>query len=251
MSLNLMLPFVSTAIMFVFAAVVIARYLARRSGGLYLLVWGLGLLMFGLGSLGEAYSAAIGWNPDVFRIWYVFGAVLNAGWLGMGTVYLLARGRRRGLAHALALVLLALSLVALFMMWTTPLDASKFHSTVALSDQYRDILPPGAPVRLLTPIFNIFGLVALVGGALWSSYLFWRKRVMGNRVVGNILIAAGALAIGSASTLTRLGFGGFLYLGELLAAITMFAGFLVASRRVNDSLERQPVPTRTQPAPTA
>ena len=74
---------------------------------------------------------------------------------------------------------------------------------------------------------------------------------MGNRVVGNILIAAGALAIGSASTLTRLGFGGFLYLGELLAAITMFAGFLVASRRVNDSLEREPVPTRTQPAPTA
>ena len=116
MSLNLMLPFVSTAIMFVFAAVVIARYLARRSGGLYLLVWGVGLLMFGLGSLGEAYSAAIGWNPDVFRIWYVFGAVLNAGWLGMGTVYLLARGKRRGLAHALALALLALSLVALFMM---------------------------------------------------------------------------------------------------------------------------------------
>ncbi|MCA1554856.1 MAG: hypothetical protein LC737_10795, partial [Chloroflexi bacterium] len=216
MSINLWLPFISTAIMFLFAALVIGRYLARRSGGLYLLVWGIGLLMFGLGSFGEAYSA-LGWNADVFRIWYAFGAILNAGWLGMGTLYLLARGKWRKVAHGVAVVLVLLSLAAVFMMWTTPLDASKFSTSVALSDQYRNIMPPGAPVRSMTPLFNIFGLVALVGGALYSSYLFWRKRVMGNRVVGNMLIAAGALAIASASTLTRLGLGTYLYLGELLA----------------------------------
>jgi len=44
------------------------------------------------------------------------------------------------------------------------------------------------------------------------------------------LIAAGALSIGFASTLTRLGYGQFLYLGELLAAILMFIGFRVAAR---------------------
>lgn len=249
MSINLILPFISTAIMFVFAAAVIGRYFSRRSGGLYLLVWGIGLVMFGLGSLGEAYSA-LGWNPFVFRVWYVFGAVLNAGWLGQGTIYLLARGRARKFAHAAMVVLVLLSLFAIYMMWNTPLDASQFNSQVALSDQYREIMPPGAPVRSLTPIFNIYGLITLVGGALYSAYLFWRKRVMGNRVIGNIMIAAGALSIGFASTLTRLGFGAYLYLGELLAAIMMFAGFIIASRRVSDSLEREPLPTSAQTAPS-
>ena len=94
----------------------------------------------------------------------------------------------------------------------------------------RGLLPLGSPVRLTTPFFNIYGLLTLVGGAIWSAYLFWRKRVLPNRVIGNVLIAAGALLIGSASTLTRLGYGQFLYLGELLSAIIMFAGFRVAAR---------------------
>jgi len=54
--------------------------------------------------------------------------------------------------------------------------------------------------------------------------------VLPNRVVANVLIAAGALLIGFASTLSRLGYGQFLYLGELLAAILMFIGFMVASK---------------------
>ena len=94
----------------------------------------------------------------------------------------------------------------------------------------RGLLPLGASVRLTTPFFNIYGLLTLVGGALYSAYLFWRKRVLPNRVLGNILIAAGALLIGTASTLTRLGYGQFLYLGELLSAILMFSGFRFAAR---------------------
>jgi hypothetical protein len=112
------------------------------------------------------------------------------------------------------------------------LDASQFTPDKAISEQYRFIMPSvaeGATVRLTTPFFNIYGLITLVGGALWSAYLFWRKRVLPNRVLGNVLIAAGALSIGFASTLTRLGYGSLLYVGELLAAILMFAGFLTAA----------------------
>jgi hypothetical protein len=94
----------------------------------------------------------------------------------------------------------------------------------------RGLLPYGTPVRLTTPFFNIYGLLTLVGGAIYSAFLFWRKRVLPNRVVGNVLIAVGALLIGFASTLTRLGYGQFLYLGELLSAILMFAGFRVTAK---------------------
>jgi drug/metabolite transporter (DMT)-like permease len=104
---------------------------------------------------------------------------------------------------------------------------------VAISEQYREIMPAidqGGTVRLTTPFFNIYGLITLVGGALWSAWLFLRKRVLPNRVLGNVLIAAGALSIGAASTLTRMGYGQLLYLGELFAAVLMYVGFVMAGK---------------------
>jgi len=74
-----------------------------------------------------------------------------------------------------------------------------------------------------------YGLITLVGGALWSAWLFLRKRVLPNRVIGNVLIAVGALSKGLASTLTRFGVGEFLYVRELVAAVLMYGGFVVAS----------------------
>jgi hypothetical protein len=55
-----------------------------------------------------------------------------------------------------------------------------------------------------------------------------------------VLIAAGALSIGAASTLTRMGHGQLLYLGELFAAILMYAGFVMAGKPAKIE-EREPV----------
>ena len=144
-------------------------------------------------------------------------------------MYLLFRKKR---VHVLTGILVAGSLVALVLMMQAManIDTAAFTTDEPISETYRAIMPEGAPVRLTTPFFNIYGLLTLVGGALWSAYLFLRKRVLPNRVLGNVLIAAGALSIGLASTLTRLGEGSFLYLGELIAAVLMFSGFLVAAR---------------------
>ncbi|MFQ6013991.1 MAG: hypothetical protein ACE5NP_00935 [Anaerolineae bacterium] len=223
MNINTLLPFGSTAIILVFAALVFRRYGERK--GLHLLIWGIGLVMFGIGSLAESYSV-FGWNALVFRSWYLFGAVLVAAWLGQGTVYLLARRR---VAHVLLVLLILGSLFALQQVFSLPLDSSRFLASEPLSAQYREILPAGALVRKLTPIFNIYGTFTLIGGAIYSAWIFWRKRIMPHRVIGNTLIAIGALVIAFASTLTRLGLGQYLYLGELLAAILMFIGFLRAT----------------------
>jgi hypothetical protein len=233
-SINLILPFVSTAIMIVFAASVLQRWVVRRST--YFLFWGLGLAMFGAGSFAEAYLAVAPFNRVIFFVWYVFGAALNAGWIGQGTLMLLVR--KPWVRWATASLLIGGSLVVVGLMLSTPLDPSKAVQGQPVSVWYRDVMPPAgqAPVRLTTPFFNIYGLITLVGGALWSGYLFWRKRVLPNRVVGNVLIAIGALAIGSASILTRYGIGQFLYIGELIAATLMYVGFRSAAA---------PVPART------
>ena len=90
-SLLVLIPLVSSILSFVFAALVFRRYLRRR--GPYLLLWGIGMTFYAIGGFCEAYYGFWGWNPMVFRLWYLFGAILVAAWLGQGTVYLLAKRR--------------------------------------------------------------------------------------------------------------------------------------------------------------
>lgn len=223
MALNNYLPFLSTLIMLVFTVSVFQRYIVRRNPAF--LFWGIGLAMFGAGSFAEAYLA-LAWSPVGFFMWYLFGAALNAAWLGHGTLKLLAK---KPWVHVVTALLVIGSLVATVLMLRTPFDASSYEPGIAISEQYREIMPDGAPVRMTTPFLNSYGLLTLVGGALYSGYLFWRKRVLPNRVVGNLLIAAGALSIGIASSLTRLGIGEYLYIGELIAAALMYVGFRMAA----------------------
>lgn len=241
MSLNLVLAFLAAAIMLGFTGYVLQRWWVRRAPAF--LFWGIGLALFGLASLSEAFLA-IGWHDWVFFTWYFGGAVLTAAWIGQGTLYLLFR---KPWVHWLTGVLIIGSVAALvLMLWAMPLlDSTPFTPTEPISEQYQLILPPireGGAVRLATPFFNIYGMIALVGGALWSAFLFWRKRVLPNRVIGNVLIAAGALSISAASTLTRLGFGEVLYIGELVAAALMFAGFIVAAAPRPQAQEEAVVP---------
>jgi hypothetical protein len=52
-------------------------------------------------------AGAAGWNEGLYRIWYLTGAVWTAGWLGLGTAYLLGR-TRFGYSFALCLFLAGL-----------------------------------------------------------------------------------------------------------------------------------------------
>ena len=89
--LNTLLPFISSLLSFVFAFVILKRYRERR--GPHQLLWGIGMVFYGIGGFCEAYYGAIGWSPFIFRLWYLCGAILVAAWLGQGTVYLLAKRR--------------------------------------------------------------------------------------------------------------------------------------------------------------
>jgi hypothetical protein len=70
----------------------------------------------------------------------------------------------------------------------------------------------------------------LVGGALYSAFVYWRQRIFANRMIGNILIAAGAMAPAFGGTLQRSGMPVALYVGEFVGAVLMFVGFLYTVR---------------------
>jgi hypothetical protein len=127
------------------------------------------------------------------------------------------------------MLLLALaSLYAAFRVFSAELDPSLMTTSVHTGSELSGhaIITPG--VRSLTPFFNLYGTVTLVGGALYSAWIFWRKRVLLHRTIGNILIAVGALLPAFGGTFSRFGIPGALYISELLGAMLLFIGFLRA-----------------------
>jgi hypothetical protein len=71
------------------------------------LVWAIGMAFYGIAAGCEALAAAAGWNEPLYRTWYLTGAVLTAGWLGLGTALLLSK-TRFGYAVAISLFLAGL-----------------------------------------------------------------------------------------------------------------------------------------------
>ena len=224
------LPIVTSGVMLTFTGVVLYRGWLRRRPPL--LVWGFGLGMFTLAVLAEV-ALSLDWNPWAFRVWYLCGAMLSAPWIGQGTVFLLMRP---SFAQGTAVALATLSGIALVGVLTLPLTGEAFSPTVPIGQQYLRVMPPDAWVRQMTPGLHLYGLLTLVGGALYSAWRFWRQGDAPARMWGNLLVAGGGLAIAFTATLTRLGLGELLHLGELLSAVLMFSGFLVASAPEEASL---------------
>ena len=82
------LAFVATVVSSLFAQSMLVRY--TRDRGPQDGAWALALGMFALASVALATGTATGWDTGTFRVFYLFGAVLDVPWLALGTVYLLA-----------------------------------------------------------------------------------------------------------------------------------------------------------------
>jgi hypothetical protein len=90
-NLAVVLPALTSILALAFALALFDQWRVRRGG--FQLIWTLGMLFYGIGAGCEALAAAGGWNETLYRTWYLTGAVWTAGWLGLGTAYLLGRTR--------------------------------------------------------------------------------------------------------------------------------------------------------------
>lgn len=234
---NTYLPFLSSAISFILAAFIFFRFAKRR--GTHLLLWGIGMVFFGIGGFCEGYYGAYGWNPLVFRLWYLCGAILVAAWLGQGSVFLLAK---KNWAIGTLAVLSLGSLYAAIRMFGAELDPSLLTQSVHTGSELSGHAIVSSGIRFpLTPLFNTYGTVTLVGGAAWSAWIFYRKRVLLHRTIGNVLIAAGAILPAFGGGFSRMGIPNALYISEFLGVVLIFAGFLRATTPMKDE-EPHPAP---------
>jgi len=88
---NVVLPLLSSVVSFAFAGFVFGQWRARRRS--FQLVWTVGLLWYGISAGTEFWGGAFGWSEPLYRVWYLIGALFVAAYLGMGTIYLLAKTR--------------------------------------------------------------------------------------------------------------------------------------------------------------
>jgi hypothetical protein len=239
-----LLPLIATIVGAVFAAFLLNRYFTGKRRP-HELIWGVAFLMFAIAGACQVYVDITGtWSDFTARTYYLFGATLNVALLGLGTIYLIMRGRVATVALG---IVIAFSLVAAIILFTVPVDASKLHNVASgyTAVKANSFLPP-----LMAALSNSIGTLIVVGGALWSAYIFWRKRIMKERMIGVLLIALGTFIVAIGGSLTGLtGNPDFNYLPMAIGVTVMFVGYL-QSIRVSMP-QAQPQAQAAEPRPAA
>src|SRR6187402_3846389 len=105
MDIRILLPAITSILALVFSLALFDQWRVRRGG--FQFIWAFGMLFYGIAAGCEALAGAGGWNEVLYRTWYLTGAVWTAGWLGLGTTFLLGR-TRFGYSFALCLFLAGL-----------------------------------------------------------------------------------------------------------------------------------------------
>jgi hypothetical protein len=216
-------PMGAGALSLIFSALVAYQWSRRR--GPHQAAWAAALLMFALASFAAGMGMVAGWAPIWFRIYYLFGAIINVPFLALGTVYLLGP---RPVGHVLALLLIAAAIFAAGAVFSTEVNSAAL--VVSGIPSAADVLGPDVLPRDLSRYYSFGGFFVVVAGALWSAWRLARGRdeQLRSLAVGNLLIAGGTIVVAAASGLARFGQGAVFAVGLLVGVSIMFAGFLKA-----------------------
>ena len=200
-----------------FAAALLALRLAgmlarrhREHGPPQFAAWAAGLGAYAIASAALAWGAASGWSDSVFRVYYLFGGLLTASLLGVGS--LLLAGKRWAAPLGLLYTGLAVG-VAIAVPLTSPVTGD----SIPEAQDHLDFFP----ARFLAVLGNSLGTLAVVAVALLT---------IRRRPLGNALIVAGVAVAAAGSGLAGLGVAetaAFI----ATAALLLYAGFLRAGGR--------------------
>jgi hypothetical protein len=199
-----------------FAAALLAlrltALLARRrraTGRPELTAWTAALFAYAVASAALTWGAAAGWDSRSFRVYYLFGGLLTAPLLGVGS--LLLYGWRRVAAPALVYVGLAVGIAI-----SMPVQGS-FGDSIPAAQDHLDLIP----ARVVAIVSNVTGTLAVIAVAVVT---------IRRRPVGNALILAGVLVAALGTTLSGLG-AAKTAVFVAIAALLLYGGFTASPRR--------------------
>jgi hypothetical protein len=202
-----LLAFAAALLSLRLAALLAARWQARRRPELA--AWSAALFAYAVASAALAWGAAAGWDSRSFRVYYLFGGLLTALLLGLGS--LLLYGWRRIVGPALVYVGLAAGVAI-----AVPVHGA-FGSDIPAAQDHLDFFP----ARLLAVVANVTGTLAVLAVAILTI----KRRPLGNAlIVGGVAVAAAGTALsglGAAKTAIFVA----------IAALLLYGGFTAATPR--------------------
>ena len=208
-------PAITAIVAAAFALVVLRQYGGHRKT--YQLMWATGFAMFAIAAFAGYLAQSSGATETEYRLFYLFGAILNVAWLALGTLYLLAP---RSYANTALGIVLGLTVIAAYAVFAAPVDLD----AVRLG---HPAYPNGSLARILAALGSGVGSLVLVGGALWSAWVFFSKRHNGRRAIANVIIAVGVFVVAAGGTAAFVGSGNILDYTNLIGLAVIFAGFLL------------------------
>jgi hypothetical protein len=139
----------------------------------------------------------------------------------------------------LLVVTVLFSLLTLGAVFMQPINAAELSG----SAPWKAVGVSGSLPLILAAVSNSVGTLLIVGGALYSAWIFWRKHIQFHRMIGCVLLAVGTLVVASGGTVARV-FDAHAWLYPPMAGgvAIMFIGYLETTRA--------PAPAPV-PAPTA
>ena len=173
-----------------------------------LAAWTGALFAYAVACAALAWGAAAGWDSRAFRVYYLFGGLLTAPLLGLGS--LLLHGWRRIVAPALVYAGLAVG-IAIAM----PVHGA-FGDGIPAAQDHLDFVP----ARLVAIVANVTGTLAVLAVAIVTF-----KR----RPIGNGLILAGVVVAALGTALSGLG-EAKTAIFVAIAALLLYGGFTGSPR---------------------
>jgi hypothetical protein len=179
------------------------RWCVRRAPELA--AWAASLAAYALASAALAWGSAAGWGDEAFRVYYLFGGLLTATLLGLGSLLLV------GVRAAVPVVLVYCGLAAGVAV-AEPLEEPVRGSSIPEAQEHLDFFP----ARVLAVVGNSAGTLAVIAVALAT----FRRRPLGNALVvaGVVVAAAGSAVAGLGEAETALFIAA--------AAVLLYAGFV-------------------------
>jgi hypothetical protein len=202
-----LLAFAAALLTLRLASLLARRFRERRSPELA--AWAASLGCYAVASAALAWGAASGWGNASFRVYYLFGGLLTAALLGVGSLLLVGR---RWAAPAGLLYAGVAAGVAIAVPLTSPVTGD----SIPQAQDHLDFLP----ARLLAVLGNSLGTLAVVTVALLT---------IRRRPLGNALVLAGVAMAAAGSGLAGLGVAetaAFIAAG----AVLLYAGFVNPGR---------------------